>query len=58
MGRHNREKVPDRCGREGWTFLHDVGKEELSTGGRNAEGKSSALRSRKRQVRYQSKRDK
>lgn len=50
MGRHDREKVPDRRGREGRAFLHDVGEEELSAGHRNAEGKSGALRSHKCQV--------
>jgi len=50
MGCHDRKKVSDRCGCEGRAYLHDVGKEELSVGNRNAERKSGALRSRKCQV--------
>lgn len=43
MGCHNWEKVSDRRWCEGWAHLHDVGKEELSVGDRNAEGKFGAL---------------
>lgn len=50
MGRHDWEKGPDRRGCERWAYLYDVGKEELSIGYRDTEGKFSALRSHKCQV--------